>query len=159
MTAERKSCNRLGCGPWLGQNTLSYFPGEGVAVVVLQQTARTDDDRRLAEVFEHLGEFLDEIFGKAARQDAVLGLFDVVEKTVRVPLLLPQPPATVLDEERAEDVRADEERIVVLRAARSSAGRTVLRMARARSMPTDFPPINPEPIMRFQISSTSGSVR
>ena len=34
-------------------------------------------------------------------------------------------------------------------------GSVCLRIARARSMPTDLPPISPVPIIRFQMSSTS----
>ncbi len=38
-------------------------------------------------------------------------------------------------------------------------GSACLRMARASTMPTDFPPISPVPIMRFQMPSTSGKAR
>ena len=38
-------------------------------------------------------------------------------------------------------------------------GSACLRIARASSMPTDLPPISPVPIIRFQMASTSASVR
>ena len=95
-TADRKSCQPLLVRPLVGAEDALVLAGEGVAVVVLQQAAGADDDRRLPEVVEHLGELLDDVVGKVAHEDAPAGLFDAVEERARIALLLPQPPAAVL---------------------------------------------------------------
>jgi hypothetical protein len=103
--------------PLVGAEDALVFAGEGVAEAVLQEAAGADDDRRLPEVVEHLGELAADVVGELPAEEPPAGLLDAVEKRGRVPLLLPQPPAAVLHEVRVEDVGPDEERVVGLQQA------------------------------------------
>ena len=96
----------------VGAEHALVLAGEGVAVVVLQQAAGADDDRRLAEVVQHLGELLEDVVGKGPRDHPPARFFDVVQERPPVVLFLTQPPAAVFDQERIEHVGADVERIV-----------------------------------------------
>ena len=90
------------------------LPREGVAEAVLEEAARPDDDRRLAEILEHRHELLLEEAREGARQDPLPRHVRPVHEGVGVALAAPRPPASVADEERVEDVGADVERVVRL---------------------------------------------
>ncbi len=90
------------------------LPREGVAEAVLEEGTRPDDDRRLAEIFEHRDELLLKEAREGARQDPLPRHVRPVHEGVDVALAAPRPPASVADEERVEDVGADVERVVRL---------------------------------------------
>ena len=99
----------------IGAKDALVFAGEGIAIAVLQQTAGPDDDRRLAEIIQHLDKLLHEFSGKVAGDDAPARLVQVVEQGILAhDLTLAMEPAAVIHQVGIEDVGTDEEGVVGL---------------------------------------------
>ena len=106
----------------VGAENAVILAGEGVAEAVFEDRGGADDDRRLAEVFEHRAELLLDRGHEFAVQQLFADLRRDGEIVLDVDHLRAQTPRVVLDEIGIEHVRADEIGIVRLDAAGKELG-------------------------------------
>jgi hypothetical protein len=99
--------------------------GKGAAEGVLQQARGADDDRRLAEIFEHQLELLGDLLGEGAGEHALAQFGRLFEIALRPFVGHEQLPPSVLDDVGIEHVRADVEGIAVFEHFVPATGRVV----------------------------------
>ena len=88
----------------------AVLPGECVAEAVLQQTARTGDDRRLAEVGKHVPELLQDLRRKLPGKETLLHIGELLVGDARgAGELEAQAEEVVVHQEGEKDIRADVE--------------------------------------------------
>ena len=91
------------------------LPGKGVPEAVLEQAARTGDDRRLAEVGEHVPELLHDLRRKPSGEKALLHLRKFLVRNARgAGELKAESEEVVVHQEGKKDVRPDVEGVVGL---------------------------------------------
>ena len=91
-------------GPLVYAENALVFPRERVPEGILQQAARTHDDRRLAEILDELPELLLDLVRKGTREHLLLEHLCHLEVALGRLLLHAQFPPAVLDQVGVEHV-------------------------------------------------------